>query len=220
MNKKALPVIIILLLLVLGLGVVLVMSKKSSPSVSENTVVQTPAVAQKTETTEQPAQETLKSLLTGGKSQKCTFSNTTDATTVNGTVYIAKGKIREDFKSTAAGVETNTHVIVDSTYSYMWTENSQQGFKFPITQEPTATSSPSQSSQSVDLDQMLNYTCSGWTEDDSLFKLPANVTFQSFTVPSLPPTGSASGSADQCSVCDDLPAGDAQDTCKTQLHCQ
>lgn len=216
MNKKIIPIVIILLLLVIGVAAILMMTKKSTPQDSTNTI---PKEAQNGEGSKgQTIEGTLKSLLTGGKSQKCTFGNSTEKTTVNGTFYISKGKMRGDFKSTSGEIDMNTHMIVDSSFSYMWTDKTNQGFKFPIEeQEKTA---PSQDNQPVDLNEKMNYTCSDWREDSSLFSLPANITFQSFVIPTLAPTGSAGGSVDKCSVCNSLPAGDAQDACKTQLNCQ
>jgi len=208
MNKKIIAIVVaLLLLLVVGAGAIMMMKKP----VSTDTGIPLPTAAQTNS-------GSLKDLLTGGKAQKCTFSSNTEGATGTTTIYVAKGKIRGDIVSNMGERTINSHMLVDSSYSYVWTDDTNQGYKFSIAQQTQVT--PSQNNGSIDLNQKVNYTCENWNEDSSLFQLPANITFQTMTVPSLGPTGADTGSSNQCAVCDQLPAGEAQEACKTQLGCK
>ena len=173
--------------------------------------------------TKQTIQGTIKSLLSAGKSQKCTYSNKLQATSVNGTVYVANGKIRGDFTSVSEQTKINGHMIVDSGYSYVWTEMSKQGIKMAIDQQRST--SDSTNNQTPDINQTFTYTCQGWTEDDAIFTLPSDISFSTFALPLAQPSGVAPSNAGAipstaCSACDNLPVGTVRDACRTQLHCQ
>lgn len=229
MNKKILAMFVILLLLLLSIGV-LYFSRKGGSIQSHTKELQNqeqPTIGQsntgnKTESIE----ATLKSLLSMGKSLKCTFSNNIKDASINGTVYAANGKVRQDFQTTSIGNATSNHLIVDSSNTYMWTDGSNQGFKFAIDQASTGPASSGYSqSQTQDINKSMNFSCQGWSADNSFFVLPTNVTFQSFTIPVVPSTiKSSTGSGvsapnSACSACDNLPEGDARNTCRTQLDC-
>jgi hypothetical protein len=121
-------------------------------------------------------------------------------------------------------------MIVDSNYSYVWTDALKQGIKFQI-DTPSANSTPETPSnnQTPDLNQQVNYQCSDWIEDDSFFIPPTDITFQSFSKPSSIPSNTvknpndtstpSSSVSSQCAVCDNIPAGEGRDACKTQLQC-
>lgn len=61
-----------------------------------------------------------------------------------------------------------------------------------------------------------------------MFALPGGITFTSYKVPTMAPTGAmmketvtlgAESQAQECSACASLPAGEAQNACKTQFNC-
>jgi hypothetical protein len=211
-NKKIIIIIIVLVLIIVG--VLLVKKAPQSPT------SQTPQGS--TETSSQKIQGTIKSLLSSGKSQKCTYSSKVESMTGNGTVYIANGKMRGDFTSITAETKVNGHMIVDAGYSYVWTDSTKQGIKMAIDQaQPSG--SPSDS-QGPDLNQQFAYTCTGWSADNSIFTPPTDVTFSTFTLPVAQPSGVLPSGSEAnpagCSVCDNIPEGAARDTCKTQLNCE
>lgn len=219
MNKKLLMIIAVLIFAVIGIGAFFL--PKTSPQPEKQT--------QKTDKSKdankiENIEATLKGFLSMGKSLKCTFSNDTKDASVSGIVYAGNGKVRQDFQSNVAGSTMSGHLIVDSTNSFMWTDGSDQGFKFPVEQissdGPTVTpaKNPGQ-----DIYKSMNFTCRSWTVDDSVFLLPNTVTFQTFTMPGVKPstTGSTnSTNASACAACDNIPAGEARNACKTQLKCQ
>lgn len=115
----------------------------------------------------------LKDLLASGGSQKCTFSNSASS----GTFYVGGGKSRGDFASTSAGQSVKGHMIMDGKTSYVWMDGQAQGFKTSVDANSSASTSGSTASQSVDANKKMNYSCSPWSVDSSMFSLPASVKF-------------------------------------------
>lgn len=219
MNKKIILVILVLLIGLFGfLGVKSL--KKSNPQTNNNQQTQNNTSGNNTT-------GTLKSLLTAGKSVKCSFSNNVKETAVNGTVYVADGKMRGDFKSIAGGTTVSGHTIVDSSYSYFWTDTGNQGFKFPVPSGTTSTN-PAMAKDAPDINQPFNFSCQDWTKDDSVFTLPSNITFQTFTIPSIPalsgmpkiPTGGLINKDDKCAICARILEAPQKNACKTQFNCK
>ncbi len=136
----------------------------------------------------------LKTLLSSGKSQKCTFSSTENNATSQGTFYIADGKSRGDFVTTVEGKTTTTHVIYEDNTSYLWTEGSNSGYKIAVNSEQLSEASKNQSTSNADLDKNYNFSCTKWSKDSSVYNRPTNVEFKEFIVPTLPTGASSSGS--------------------------
>lgn len=151
--------------------------------------------------------KSFKDLLALGLSQKCSFDG--------GTVYVANGKSRGDFSP-------NSHMIVDGTTSYIWTDGEKTGFKttFDLNAQTSAnmpTPAGTSISRSFDYDKEANYNCETWISDNSVFELPKEVTFQDFSA-LIPTPNSGSGSSSQCSYCDSL-TGDNKTQCLAALNC-
>lgn len=212
MNKKILVIVVILILSLIGAGVFFFL--KPSPQVQPKSQNQTAGEGKNVNKPE-AIETTLKSLLSMGKSLKCTFLNNTKEATVSGTVYAGNGKVRQDFQSKAAGSSTSGHLIVDGSNTYMWTDGNNQGFKFAVDKVPSASSGSAQS-QTQDINKTMNFSCQGWSADNSLFVLPSNVTFESFSIPVIPTVDtSKSGTGintnqSACSACDNIPAGESE----------
>ncbi len=211
MNTKI--ILVIGLLILIGGGIFFLTKKSSSPVTTTGNQ------------TGNAIEGTLKSLLTGGKSVKCTFTNQVEGATSEGTVYVAGEKMRGDFKTNTQGASSNSHMIVDSQFSYIWTDESNQGFKFPVGSEAspgtqgTADEGASANNQPINLDEKVNYSCQDWSTDNSLFTLPSNVTFSTFTIPGASGSPESNQPSNPCAACANLPA-EAQQACKTQLNCE
>lgn len=220
MNKKLGVIIVIIVLLLLG-GGAFVMSHKSTKSTAAQTATTT---VNPTETAANKGTlGSLKSLMTSALPQTCTFSTQKQAST-NGTIYVSGGKLRGDFTSTNQGQTINGHMLVDSGFSYIWTDLNKQGMKVAITEAQVNTAA---NSQAMDLNQDVSYSCKPWVADESKFTLPTDITFMTFTMPKAAATTGATTSGasiatgavtSPCSACDSLPAA-AQSVCRTQLHC-
>lgn len=214
MNKKILGIVVIILVVVLG-GAAFIMSKNSS---------KTPVSTQATQNENPTAsnnQKSLKDLIASGQAQKCTFKDKSESVDVEGTTYIDNGKMRGDFNSAVGGKSIAMHMIVSDKTSYTWMDGQTTGFKMEFDPEkmaaPTGTQ---QGQQSVDVNKLIDYNCSGWSVDSSVFTPPANIKFSEMggmMVPSgVVPTGTSE--LDKCSVCNSLPA-DAKAQCRSSLEC-
>lgn len=119
------------------------------------------------------ARGTLRSLLGLGQNVMCTFTSTAGAES-SGTVYVANGSMRTDFRAEAAGsVQTGSMIVKDDT-SYVWMGS--QGMKMDLSAQAEANANAN-AEQSVDLDAPVEYDCETWTPDASKFTLPAGVEF-------------------------------------------
>ncbi len=136
-----------------------------------------PAANQPT-TTGQTSGETghsMKELLAAGVAQQCTFSDTTNNVTTQGTVYVGTGRLRADSTTTDTLHTTVSHTIVLDNRAYVWVDGMPTGFMMSLT--GTTQAPPSQ--PGVSADKKINYQCSGWLVDQSKFNLPSSVEFMS-----------------------------------------
>jgi hypothetical protein len=213
MNKKLGVIIVIIVLLLLGGGAFVMSHKSVAP---KETTSLPPANPIETKAEATGTLGSLKSLLTSTVPQTCTFASQKEATT-NGTIYISGGKLRGDFTSTNEGQTINGHMLVETGYSYVWTDLVKRGMKVAITEGQT---SENTNTQGMDLNQAVSYSCKPWIADASKFSLPTDVTFTTITLPPKAAAPSGTGTATSaCSACDSLPTA-AQSACKTQLNCQ
>lgn len=172
------------------------------------------------------ALKSLKDLLLSGVAQKCTFSDKTDNVETNGTTYVAGGKMRGDFNSTVEGKQTASHMIVDGKTSYIWSDDQTNGIKMTIDKETSESKSTSNTTlnssakeEAVDVNKKLDYKCSPWGVNNSLFTPPANVKFTDFSAMLTPQAGkTGTGANPGCSACDSL-EGDEKAQCRSALKC-
>jgi hypothetical protein len=226
MNKNTLVVIAaVIILALIGGGAYLSMNKKTS----------VPAAGTAAGNTRQtnPSQEatplkSLKDLFLSGISQKCTYSDNTSGNQISGTTYIANGKMRVDSSYSVGGKNNLTHMIVSDNTNYVWTEGQTNGFK--MSYDPNAQPSPSKGQGEIDMNKSMNYSCSPWIADNSLFNLPSGIKFSDFSN-FMPPAGDKAppgeavttpgqtdNTGNSCGACDNLPEA-ARTQCRTALHC-
>ena len=166
--------------------------------------------------------------LIGSKTaQKCTFVSTADSVRSSGTILVGGGKMRGDFTSVVQGKTIRSYLIVRDGASYVWSDAMPQGVKMSLaTAEKPRTNSVA-SEQAVDFNRKTDYNCTPWTVDNSMFTLPAGITFteMSALMQGTPTTGSVSAPnspntirAAQCGACDKASAS-ARTQCRTALGC-
>lgn len=212
MNNKVVVSIVIVLIILIGAGYWFTTRSKSTPSNSDQVSQTSPAP------TAVPAAKSLRDLLSLGSAQKCTFTSGDASASAAGTIYVNSGKVRGDINTTVTGQAMVTHMIVSDNTSYIWIDGQTTGFKMSI--DPSAKPSGVPSNPNFDPNKPLNYDCSGWTADSSLFNLPTNVKFSDFgkiAMPSVSVSGSP-GNSDKCSSCSYL-SGSAQTQCLAALGC-
>lgn len=171
--------------------------------------------------------KSLKELITSGVSQKCTFSVTGESGVSEGTNYVSGGNVRGDFTNTYQGKETVSHMISDGKTSYVWTEGEKTGYKMSVSEETKESqdgTTDDTMGNEANLDQKMDYNCSSWVPDNSLFSPPSDVTFTDLSEMMMQETSSESPSmmedtSSQCSYCDSL-SGDSKTQCLSALNCQ
>lgn len=206
MNKKFLPLLAVGALLLLGIGgfAVLNMNKASLPNAVKEEV--------------SSGKDSLKGLLSSKTPQKCTFK---DETGNEGTVYVSGGKMKGDFTSTIDGKTTMTHVIVDGSTMYGWTDGQTTGYKFAF--DPEDVEEAKEQAESIDLNKEVDYNCSPWIVAGNTFTPPSNVNFQDFSSFAPPKETSekedgSTPSGANCSACNYL-TGDDKMECLQVLNC-
>ncbi len=216
MNRNVQIVVGILILIILAGGAFLMFKNSSKAPVA----TQNP---QTTAAEEKPAniQKSIKDLLTSGQAQKCTYKDKMAEVDIEGTVYVAGGKMRSDYTSKTGGQTIIGHMVVSDNKSYIWTDGQSMGMMMAFDPNKTPETAPT-GSQSVDVNKLIDYNCSGWTTDNSVFTPPPNIKFQNLGEVKTP-TGTTgvkttTPSQDQCAVCDYL-TGDEKTQCKTALKC-
>lgn len=137
----------------------------------------------------------LKNLLGMGAQSKCTWQAEEDGSRVEGVVYV-DGE-RSKMEMTIIGMENDSsfkltsYTITDGDWVYSWSDNSKQGSKFKISEmEKTVAGfeeeygnmafddSDNEDDDYIDnFEQEYNYACQPWKIDQTVFQLPANITF-------------------------------------------
>ena len=165
----------------------------------------------------------LKNFMSMVGDQKCDFSDT--ETGSSGVVYLNSGKFRGDFSSNVNGKVTPSHMINDGKDVYIWMDDQTTGFKTSLAAIEEM-SGQTGSTQAVDLNKEVDYTCASWTVDPIMFAVPTEVKFQDMSkmmenmgaITQSPVPGATSSNAAACAACENL-EGDSQAQCKKALKC-
>lgn len=118
-------------------------------------------------------QKSLKDLLALNIPQQCTFSEGSN----KGMAYVANGNMRSDFTTSVNGYNITGHMIVQNNTGYIWTDGETTGFKVILTETQTEKAQGDNTTTHLDVNQKGNFTCSAWVVSESMFTLPANITF-------------------------------------------
>ena len=138
---------------------------------------------QTNQTTASAARQTIHDLIASGATETCTFSipATGAFSSLSGTVYMSSGSTRGDFVKTDTTNKTvNSHMIIANGITYLWTDALSKGVKLSWA---IAASSSAMLGKAggIDVNQPTDYSCTSQTPDQSLFTLPANITFTDIT---------------------------------------
>lgn len=143
-----------------------------SKSPSQSPSPQTNVAEVKSEATESASRGSIESLLKAGKDVKCDITYLDGSG--SGVVYVADNKVSGEFniKSTE-GIETESYMIQDGQYGYIW--SGTQGTKIKV--DATAASPTGNQQQNADLSKEVDLNCSAWSADSSKFEVPQDVQF-------------------------------------------
>lgn len=110
---------------------------------------------------------------------KCTVSQYVQEMKNEGTVYLSNGMIRGEFTTNYNGQAIDSTFIVRDGYTYTWSSSmNNMGFKVRSdATTPAGTSTSSSGSYSFNMDQIGDYTCEAWVEDNTKFVVPTTITF-------------------------------------------
>lgn len=221
---KGVAIGIIIVLLIVGFGVYRVNVNNASKG---NQTVSQGSAGESTKydiaTQESNAPSSLRELLSSGQSQRCTFSSTADDTVTDGTIFAASGKMRGDISTTTSEKTIMSHMIFSNNDLYVWMDGESNGMK--MTFDPNKIQDEEAKQQTVDLDETVDYQCSGWVGDPTLFEVPSSVTFtdlKSFAIPTVSSDsseGMTGGNESTCAACDSL-SGEAKTQCQIALSCR
>lgn len=171
-NKTLMIVGIIVLLLVLaGVGY-FVFGKNLTGSKTSNSTDS----SKKTETSNTSSKTSIKDLIFKRKNVTCSVKYPEGSATV----YVSDKKFYGEFTTTADGKTTKGYILQDGEYSYLWSDESTDGFKVKLTEEDKA-NTPS----ALDLQEEGDVNCSNWSVDKSKLTAPTNINFADFTPPAI-----------------------------------
>lgn len=156
-------------------------------------------------------------LLNLGKNQRCTFKTTVSNAVTEGVVYIAAGKMRNDFTVTTNGKKSTMYMIRNGEDNYIWGGDMEKGIKMKLSLEEL--SSNSKASQYVNPNQKVDYSCDSWNVDQSVFMPPSNVEFTDLSG-LMPKTTSAPSTNSNSSPCDTITDAVAKTACLNALSGQ
>ncbi|MBI4098108.1 MAG: hypothetical protein HY426_03635 [Candidatus Levybacteria bacterium] len=219
-NKQALIGIIAAAIILLGAGGVFLYSQNKPASNQPSTATQ---VGETQEEESGSMGSSLSELLALGKTQKCTFSYSDENGGTEGTVYINKGDMRGDMmiRTSADNKTMQMYMIRKGDDNYIWGGGFDAGTGLKMTLSAEDFSTNEDSKKYLDASKKVDYDCSGWTPDSTVFVPPSNIKFQDLSgmmQGALKTTDTTNSTGADCSVCNSL-TGDAKNACMSSLGC-
>jgi hypothetical protein len=221
-------------------------NQEQNQNQSQNQQTQ-PQVQQEQATNENGNQEStisgsIQDILKMGKSVKCEVAFNEENFKGSNTTFVSGEKARSDITVDMAGREQhNSHIIVSDGWTYMWSDGSNKGTKFNTSEFQKNVSSENQGTAGMpatgDINQKMDFKCSPWIADESMFTLPSGVEFtdETQTMNQMPggntgmPNGEANGNgaptmpknlqSQQCASCEQNPDQATIDQCKKIFKC-
>ncbi len=112
-------------------------------------------------------------------SYRCTVHQYVNDTDTQGTVYLHDGLIRGEYDTQVQGKTYEGTVVVREGYAYMWSSMMPGiGFKSKVTVDDEGDQSVSSGPYSFNAEQIGDYDCQPWAAVESMFEVPADVTFR------------------------------------------
>lgn len=167
-------------------GKTLTANRNSIPTASKST----------SKTSQTPIQASIKDLFTSGQNRKCVFDiNGPGTKTTNGTVYATGNDIAAVFISTTDGKESKINLIKNNDTYYIWGDNLTTGIKMTLSTDDMINKLQQSQYGGLNTESKVNYNCSNWTPDQTIFKIPSSVNFIDAGVmaPKIPVTDKTKG---------------------------
>jgi hypothetical protein len=217
-QKMIIAVLILLLLLFLGY---FLMSKKSGKEVSDSVTTGSPSSMENVDNTS-AFSGSIFDLANAGGNMTCKYSVTDASYTMTGTSYISGRNMRVDSEVKMSNQPAMaSHMISDGEWFYSWSDTLPQGMKMKLESanevqgnQGNSMDNPSSSQQLDKLKQNMDFKCSKWAPDNSVFALPKNVEFMDLSVQAQP-----SGMPSACAACSYIQDADQKAQCLSSLKC-
>ncbi len=184
----------------------------------------------------------IQDILNMGKSVQCEATYNQPNFQGSNITYVSGEKARSDITVDMAGRgEHNSHVIVSDGWTYMWSDGSNKGTKFNTSEFEKNAAGKNQDeagpTAAGDISQKMDFSCSPWIADDSMFTLPEGIEFKDETdimnqIPNGNPgaqNGESAGNGGsampkdlqirQCATCEQNPDQATVDQCKKIFKC-
>lgn len=188
-----------------------------------------------TSTANIPAQNIVDEIATSGsffdlmkmnKTLKCTYSNDTEGTKINGSTYVSGKRMRTDFESKdSQGNMMTSHMISDGKWIYSWSSAAPQGFKMSLADAENKNANGESPVAAANIDQKatafndaFDYKCTPWSEESSKFNTPSDVQFTDFSE-MMKGLNSGKGNA-MCVSCNYAQSEEDKAACKKQFNCE
>lgn len=117
------------------------------------------------------------SLMAMGGDYECTVSITAAQTPTTGTIDLSGGKMYGAFTTSVSGTTVHAYMVNDGTYVYSWSDVAPQGVRVPVSSTPNG---EEQAQAGFDPNTAVDYSCTAWTPDPSVFVPPASMTFVTY----------------------------------------
>lgn len=111
-------------------------------------------------------------LVSKGGNNLCMLSISEGSAKMSGAVYITDGKFAADFQTVAQGTGINSHMMGNGETVYSWSD-----FTDLPGNSMTYAAFQSPANKTGLIYQKTKYSCTSWTPEDSMFKLPKGIKF-------------------------------------------
>ncbi len=218
-------IVVALVIFLLGVGAVFFMKYSGD---TEKSTTESISLGNSSESSDsQSVSGTFMDLLALGESYQCTFETVDESgNQTSGMVYVAGSgdKLRGEFTiNTPEDTTYDAYILRDGTYNYLWSSQEPQGFKTAISEEDEGLFSDDKEGNTgygVDDEANVDFNCDKWRVDNSKFVPPSDVEFTDFSQMMQNVTDEVTQSTNlDCSVCDQVPEGQARTQCLTTLGC-
>jgi len=137
---------------------------------------------------------TIEDILSIGTPYECIFRKSDATSQVNGTVRMTENMVRGDFDIEVQTASTNwgdasgdnraafaSHFISKEGTTYTWTSLQNIGYKMPIVDSALNNASQAEQAQIVGFKDKVDFACTVWNANLTVFELPSGITFSELT---------------------------------------
>ena len=156
----------------------------------------------------------MEGLFTLGVDATCTFERADEVGTVSGVVYVSGDRMRGNFNLDTDQGQFDGGIIRDGAYVYTWADTPFGTFASKIAYEDLAVETE-YTETPVSFTEAIDYRCTGWNVDTSVFELPQGVDFVEIDSEAM----LGSDIEVTCSACDSINNSTAREQCRLALEC-